>query len=572
LARPGIVLKPANDVRASFAIQTFYEQKFLISYGDGNPEVGPKKHIEWTTRYGTEKFPIGRFDIAVLRCTDRDGADEVAALVRYHRLHFDFETADNRAEVPVARRPNPFRTGGSPPPPVSRAVWLKTAIDNMAKRWNGHDAVNTASVEILPRPVSPPLVVPALKVKVVNLFQAIQTAWAHYNIVTISPLSGSAVGGGDGYGRLRVNCTEHDAGGVGLTDTWGRGKVGRGLASAHEMGHSGTLPDDYVADDQFYSHLNLLGAPYVLDDTAGQQGLMQFNWELRARYLWHAAEWLRLVPALRTVDFKIKRDPGELNYFLPHYPHDLAPPTKRPRHFVNWPLSFNVWASHGGKSLFDAALWILGEDKYSTDILPAKFMPVPPGRVDGILVVMTRIEVDLTTVNAPAPADTADLRTETLLDFYTSVKTAVDALINFQRCAAFSLLAAGGDPRFTCCYLHFMVSMAQRGAAVLASAKPHIKISFDPAAVPPVWNPNASPPANAKTLQLALPANFGTQAQAARQLLLQGHANAVCDRIVEALGLDQSSPASPMYYLTPSAYRGFIRAVTQPGIADPNVT
>lgn len=571
LARPNIVLKPANDARATFAIQTFYEQPFLIGYGadwgGGNPEAGPRKHIEWDARYGTERDPIGRFDIAVLRCTDRDGNNEVAALVRYHRLYFDFETADTRPQTAAANRPNPFRASSSPPPGApNRVDWLKTAIDNMTKRWNGHDApINTASVEILPRPVSPPAVAPALKVKVVNLFQAIQEAWAHYNIITISPLSGSAVGGGDGMGHLRVNCTEHDGGGPpGATDAWGEPKTRRGLASAHEMGHSGTLPDDYVADRQLFAHLNLLGAPYVFDERPGQQALMKTNWEIRARYFWHAAEWLRLVPALSAVDFKIKRDPGELDYFLPHYPRDLAPPTKRPRHFVNWPLSFNVWASHGGKSLFDAVLWILGEDKYSTDVLRNKIVPVRPGRVDGILIVMTRIEVDLSV----APG----LEAETLFDFYTPIKTAVDNLLNFKHFAAFSLRAAGGDPCFTRCYLHFMVSMIQSGHALLATTKPHIKISFDPAASPPQWNPDASPPANAKTLRLQLPANFSTLAQLNRQNLLRGHAVTVRDRIVEALGLDQSSPANPMYYLTPSAYRGFIRAVTQPGIADPNVT
>jgi hypothetical protein len=71
---------------------------------------------------------------------------------------------------------------------------------------------------------------------------------------------------------------------------------------------------------------------------------------------------------------------------------------------------------------------------------------------------------------------------------------------------------------------------------------------------------------------LALPANFGTLALAQRQLLIQGHTNAVRDRIVETLGLDQLSPANPMYYQTPSAYRGFIRAVAEMGIAAPNVT
>jgi hypothetical protein len=192
--------------------------------------------------------------------------------------------------------------------------------------------------------------------------------------------------------------------------------------------------------------------------------------------------------------------------------------------------------------------------------------------VDGILIVIMRIEVDLTTVNAAVPANTAALRTETLRDFHTPVNTAVSTLLNFKRDAAFSLLAAGGDPSFTRCYLHFMVSMIQSGHALLASARPHIKISFDPAASPPQWNPDASPPANAKTLRLQLPANFGTLAQANRQALLQGHATTVRDRIVEALGLDQSSPANPMYYLTPSAYRGFILAVTEPGIGPPNVT
>jgi hypothetical protein len=565
VVRKPLVLKPAADANATFGIQTYYEQQFLIDYGDGNPELGPKKHIEWTTQYATEQSSIGRYDLAMLRCTDRDGNDEVATVVRYHRLCFDFESPDGTAGVPVAQRPNPFKTGAAPAPPVTRTVWLKTAIDNMGNRWNGHDAVNTAKVEILPRPVSPPTVAPALKVKVVNVFQAIKKAWSHYYLITINARNGSAVGGGLGSGRLRVNCTEHDGGPPGV-DTWGRAKTRRGLAAAHEMGHSGSLPDDYVADDHLYAHLNLLGSPYVHDARNMQQSLMMFNWEIRARYLWHAAEWLRLWPALQDVDFKIKRDPGELNYFVPHYPHGRLAGAASPRHFVNWPVSFNVWASAGNNSIFDAVLYILGEDKYSTDVLRQRIQPVAAGRVDGILVVMVRVEVDLTAALANG------VENDTLDYLHTATAAEIDNLLNFTRCGAFQLCVAGGGPTFSRCYVHFMLSMARTGAAALGTANPHMKVSFDPAASPPQWNPSTSPPANAKTLKLPLPANFNTLAQGDRENLLLALAPVLRDRVVQTLGLSNTSPADPHYYLTPAAYKGFIQAVAQAGIPDPNVT
>jgi hypothetical protein len=71
-----------------------------------------------------------------------------------------------------------------------------------------------------------------------------------------------------------------------------------------------------------------------------------------------------------------------------------------------------------------------------------------------------------------------------------------------------------------------------------------------------------------------LPANFNTQVPATRRALLRAHAATVRNRVIETLGLDNTSPASPHYYLTPDAYKGFFRAVAQNGVqdADVNVT
>ena len=57
--------------------------------------------------------------------------------------------------------------------------------DNSAKRWNGNDTTlprNNAPTWILPR--TPPA--PPVQVQVVNVYQHLKKAWAHYDIRTIA--------------------------------------------------------------------------------------------------------------------------------------------------------------------------------------------------------------------------------------------------------------------------------------------------------------------------------------------------------------------------------------------------
>ena len=596
--RPGIVLQPSNDDKATFALQTFHQQTFLIDYGGGNPQAAPIAHNEWTTGYGAETCETGRYDIALLRCADWDGNNEVSVLLRYIRMRFDFETVDRKGSPP---NQNPFRTGASPPAPCTREQWAKDCIDNISNRWNGRDAQNNAPAWILPRRLSPPG--PPLRVQVVNLFQFIKKDWAHYNLITIIPTSQSAVNGFTGTGWLRANCNIHDGGPTANFDMWNRGLVGRGLATAHEMGHSGGHMDDYINTADFtdidnpiapspnYAHLGVLGAPYVLEDedfvngtTPTGKGLMMQNWYIRARYFWPSAEWLRLLPALRNVDFKVSRiasaapPSGEENYFLLHYPRDTTAGTHRNRTFVAWPVSFGIRRTGGNNSLFDSVLYMLGEDKYSTVVLRNKILPAPPaGRIDGILVVMLRVRVNFSNMPAGAPAN-ANFQKRTRNTLFDEVIKAVESRLNFRHLANFQVCVGPGGPTFTNCLIHFMPCLATAGTVnsntsgpTVAASVPHLEVAIDPLASPPVWNLATSPPL-AKVLRLPVSANFNTLALVDRRAEILNLAEKISEKCLAVLGLSDASPPDPRSRFTGQAYKGIVRTVMDGGAPDFNVT
>jgi hypothetical protein len=306
LAGTGVLSpRPAVTQNTFFALQPFYEQRFLVSYKAGNPQSPPLKHNEWTAAWPNNAMSIGRVDLAHLRCCDCDGTNEISVLMRYVRLAVDFQNpADNGSANPMAARPLVFRN-----------AWVKDFIDNATARWNGNDAQNDARTWIVPRPASP--APPPLRTNIVTLFQYLKLAWAHFNVrtgdpgdPTASPPRAAIVSNMNGYsgkGQLRVNATIHD-GVAGGNDAWGIPQTKRGLASAHELGHCGSLPDEYEnngKDSPMYLSLNILGSPYKLERLENQ-ALMFYNWFIRARYLWHAAEWMRLLTGLGAVNFKLE--------------------------------------------------------------------------------------------------------------------------------------------------------------------------------------------------------------------------------------------------------------------------
>ena len=582
--RPGIVLKPAANKGALFAIQPYYWQKFLIRYGGVTPAAGAQKHNEWTADYPAEAGDIGRSDVALLRCSDVDSTtqDEVAVLLRYTRLAFDFvtdETDDDGNYV--------ADNAGKNSPAVAQNGWIKYCVDNISARWNGYDPsipANNAPVSILPRPAQAPKTTPPLQVQFVTLVQHNKKDWAHFELALIRPEGRSGVGHVLGSGSYRVNCVIQDSGPVNAPDLWGADKSGRGLAAAHEMGHCLGLPDDYInysASSTNVAHLSVLGAPYVHEEedfvdgaTPTGKGLMQGNWWMRARYFWPEAEWLRLVPAWLDVDFKVRHG-AEDNYYLPHIPfRGAGPHTHRPRSFQSWPVSFNLRANAGGNTLFDSVFYLLGEDRYSTVILPGKMQPAPAGRIDGILVVMVRILVDFSGLPAPYAGANDNNRRWAQQTIFNQLRTGLFAQqLCFKRTASFqvSVGARADVPAADRCLLHFMPCLYSAGfttaanntPGALLNPNPHIRVAFTTALGAPAW----SPPPDPKTLRINVPNPIpDPAAECARDSRL------IWDRCLELLGVSEASPPTAGSWLTPASYVEIVKTVTDAGTPQPIIS
>lgn len=558
--RPARSSPPTPRSLNFFAIQPFYEQNFIVQWH--NPQPGPVFQDEWAGAYGTVARQIGRFDLALLRCCDWRGTNEMAVALRYHRLSFDFTTQsmiDNPAPPPAEiAAANPL--AGSPP---QRMPWAQAFIDNVMARWNGHDAQNAARAWIV---LSPPAASPPLVTQVVNLSQYVARARAHHHIRSLVARGGSWVNSGDGDGQVRINAVAQDnGGGVGATDAWGVQLEGRGLAAAHEVGHVGSMPDDYQQGDAIhlnYRSLHVLGSPYSIDERA----LMRRNWYIRPRCFWHVVEWMRNIPNIGNVNLSVKMGDGQ--YWIPHYPHFAGSPG---RSFLSWPVRFNLRQDAAGNQCdFDAILHFLGEDDYSTQVLPAKFGAGP--RVDGILVVFVRIRFTFTS--------TAGFTTPLRQYITPRVVTALNDALNTNpgRFANFQVATGARQmPCFGHCLLYFVPAIVVDGqpndAAYRAASVPHLAVSYD---APPPAMPNRQISnvggGTRKELHINFDAPaFNALAGPARIAQADDDVQWIFRAALECLGLSHQL-ADANYYGTANAYVPIVRSVMDAAAPAPNVT
>jgi len=564
--RPGLVQQNY------FSMQPFIEQDFIVSYGGVSPQAAPIYHNEWTAAYGATADQTGRYDILHLRCCDYDGTDEVSVLLRYLRTDFDFTTA---SQPPGNVGPNPMAGSTA----AQRMAWAQFVINNTMGRWNGHDAVNNARVWATPRQFSPPVANPQLKTQCVSIFQYLSTARSHFCIRCAVPNGTSWMAGTTGEGQIRINAATHDDGSA-PTDIWGQPMTGRGLASAHEIGHGISLPDEYDNngnDSLDYTALNLVGSPYNLE----ARGMMFFNWHIRARYLWASVEWLRTLNNLGAVSFRLIHNdtnapgaPLESNYFQLPYPHLAANPK---RNFVCWPVSFNIrQRTAPNTSNFDSYLYMLGDDKYASVVLPAAGPAGAP--FDGMLIVLLRIRVDFSAIGG----NNAN-RVRARNRFFNAVKAAVEPRLNNLRTAQMSLLA--GSPantpqfqrcllRFTCCFTTVGVPTSNSAAGLNAAAPAHLSIVMASAGVaaPAVASfANNAPPA-AKVLTINLPNNFLTLPQATRDAQMATAGGFVFQHACTTLGLSNLAAPAAGSFQTPASYVPIVRTVIDATAPNPVIS
>jgi hypothetical protein len=239
--------------------------------------------------------------------------------------------------------------------------------------------------------------------------------------------------------------------------------------AAHEAGHGGSLPDEYIETSSRFSHnkpgfqCNTPGDPYSLDSPAMMMEGLQL---IRARYMWHAAEWSRL--ACSGIEFRVSQD--TITYALsgtggaiPHHPQ--APR----RNFVYWPLLSLMNERENTRGNFDLFLYPLGDDEYSRDLKK----PFSSGtRFDGIMVVLVKMRWIFTFTGAA-----------TFVGIDTHLTNATAAVeTNFNK--KFKARMTVGPFTFNNCLIHFMPrflleTLATDNDAYLRAC------GYNPPAVPP---------------------------------------------------------------------------------------
>jgi hypothetical protein len=501
--------------------------------------------------------------MAHLRCTDWNGANEVTTLLRYIRYAFDLSMVN--VCPPVA---GPF---------ARPELWAGEAIDNMMKRWNGPDgAFNPGRPWIVPNP-GPGQVAPPLKSQVLTLLQYVSPPVCHFRIRTVAPSIGSYVNAlGDG--QFRVNSIRHDPGPLlgGPTDDWGRNRTpapGRGLAAAHETGHAGSMPDeyDYARPEEClgYNWLHIAANPFQRDDSAVHAALMKQNGVIRPRYYWHAAEFLHSLHGMNLTNWRVDHEPG-LHYSLPHYPHKAAHPD---RDFYTWPVRLSIRQPPAGQNyLFDSFLYFMGEESYTTTVLPAP--------LDGILVVMIRAFLNLDIIPNEA------LRNAISRRIYVRVQDGFDTLNGRFRADFQTYGGARRQPDFNNCMIHFVPGVNLRGAVHPKppkapettwlerrnASREHVALRFvtDGHNMVPLhttWSLNAPAASNRLDVRWR-PADWGPLPGPARTAWLDAVGDELFRRCIETLGLSVA-PASPRNCNSPPSYRHIVRTVMDNAAPDP---
>src|SRR6185295_1910591 len=213
------------------------------------------------------------------------------------------------------------------------------------------------------------------------------------------------------------------------------------LTIAHEAGHADSLPDEYTESSTCATYRRakglfsfLLGGPYDRDDLSNHQGMMKGNNEVRARYGWPAAEWIRRSFPTENLNLSVVQPASggathAYRYSLPRHSNNALLFYTEP-----WASATNIRRGNHGR--YDAFLYALGDDQYSHTVLgKAKLAGDAVRFFDGILKIIIKIRLVVFN-NSQLTVDQA------LDDFNRSVKANLDRWVisgtaagrRFDRC------------------------------------------------------------------------------------------------------------------------------------------
>lgn len=455
--------RPARVDKDFASVSPFFEQIFNRTT---SKYTGP----------GTTTQTIGRYDMALFRCCDHDGDVEVTAAFHYFRMLFSFNPAP--APAPAVTPPSNFH------PPnanfqANRDQYQTDCCANMAARWNGNDAVNATRSEFLAHKDDD-----KIKGQVVVFVQpATAAANAHFNLQIVRPGAGALGGrawmqGLNGTGELGENSQQPE-------NTFFAGSY----VAAHELGHGDSLPDEYnerwnaFSANELSFQNNLPGDPFEKDGanwnnspavTSADTGIMNGVEQVRNRYLWHSAEFARVVTKK---PFKAKYTNGYPNYRLP--PHPNAPN----RTYAYWPAGEKIDEAAGARGKHDIILYAMGEDRFAKDL-------IPNGPFEGTIIFNVKMVFTFSAVFVPMIAAVlSGLRTQVDADhndkFYATGKIQLGTPAEeweFKRCKIrFS-------PRFICSNLPSTPQQTADYNALVANVGTHFNVAVNQVVAPAAPN------------------------------------------------------------------------------------
>ncbi|MCF6282926.1 MAG: hypothetical protein L3J28_12095 [Candidatus Polarisedimenticolaceae bacterium] len=312
---------------------------------------------------------LGRFDFALLRCCDVVDSVEKAVNLIYFKMNFNCTSASLNTQDKKDKYGEDF-------------------VNNVARRWNGDDGLAPASrLKFLPQnsPAEP------VTLDHVWFGQSLPVDQSQFKCDVTDGGGRSWFDGTNGRGELTPKGGADEPSGA---FNW--------FVGAHECGHGVGLNDDYSERwsaqslGQLSFRWHLPGDPYEPDGRIVEfhkpgAAMMNGNQEIRNRYVWHCAEWVR---AIIGTPLKVKLGNDYPDYQVPPHATDG-------RSYAFWPIaskkSFEPDAADN-RGMFHIDLYTLGADRYAKDVLPDLANSVGKD-CDGILMISVNLQCDIKLAN-----------------------------------------------------------------------------------------------------------------------------------------------------------------------------
>jgi len=378
------------------------------------PYYGQAQHKHWM-QFNAGGGRVGRFDMALIRNCDRQGAKELFVSMQYFRLFFDF-MADSK--VAKAKRPG----------------YIVDAAVALMNRWNGNDAASAHRGEIVPQDAAK-----NLTGEVLWFVQPVASInEAHFQMKVTSSVDRASMGSVRGTGTIGDDAAKP-------APTYGTALA---YVLAHELGHGGSLPDEYAERVNWASRgtagfsCNTPGDPFVDEGLYPEFNasvyaaanppypMMTQTVEMRNRYFWHNAEFARkfIGDAMfaKYDTFPEYKVPGHPSYPRSQYSH--------------WPIATALNHGLGAKGRADIYLHAAGKERYTQTL-------IPKGPYDGILTLLLKL-VLYETAAASSAIDVRDAIRNTIRNYNK----------RFYGTGGLSVSTDAGNKDFNCARTMFRLS------------------------------------------------------------------------------------------------------------------